>query len=721
MLRNKVIKFLIPILLFASAAFADDPQTSYYDFTRASVRLPEKTVATLPAAISATGKVFIVTDGTSASDCTVGGSTYAALCRSSGSDYVSIGGGGGGQGEDSSVIFNVKTEYGAKGDGIELYDGAITSGLTTFTSATASFTSSDIGKVITIFGAGGTNVDLTSTISSINSSTSIEIANAASATVSSSVFRYGTDDTAAIQSAITAIYNSGNGVLAGEVFFPAGIYLVNGAFNKTNNSQIALPTVSGIEKFVTIKFKGAIPPSLNDRASVGSVIFGTKYGTNGTYSMISGGNAALTRVRVVIEDMSFRTVQDPTHSLLNFQYMDMVSGNNISVDTSYENGVTPELQTHNDSYGIRMPSPGNGNVSMALSGVKIKRFYNGIRLTEHNQVTDIMFVYCVNAMYLDTSTYPINIGYASVEQSVNAVYAPIGATYLNIDMLDVEQWGTGNFIGTYTLKDTSNYVKGQITFNILGINGGSPFFLRTGGKNVSTISYNDISANIRRRFRSDVADGVYLVNTSASSTTSGGGIILQQDGDAAVGSGHRLGSINFSGAYNTTNNTNTAASIRGYAAEAFTTSSTGGGDITFWNSPIGSSTQAESMRITNSGKVGIGNTSPSGYLVVTFPSTQTIAAGNTIAGDACGSLKLITSAGAVTTDTTNTFTAPAAGNKGCIMHVCNTGANNITLDNNANFKSAGGADVVLTQDDCVTVGSTGASGVWYQLTALEAN
>ncbi len=630
--------------------------------------------------------------------------------------------GGGGQGEDPTTIFNVKTEYGAAGDGIELYDGEVTNTDKTFTSATASFSSSDVGKVITIFGAGGTNIDLTTTIASVTSATEIELTDAASATVSSSVYRYGTDDTAAIQSAITAIYNSGNGVLAGEVFFPSGIYLVNGAFNKTNNSQIALPTVSDSEKFVTVKFKGAIPPNLNDRASVGSVVFGTKYGTNGTYAMISGGNAALTRVRVVIEDMYFRTVQDPTHSLLNFQYMDMVSGNNISIDTSYENGVTPEIQTHNDSYGIRMPSPGNGNVSMALSGVKIKRFYNGIRLTEHTQVTDIMFTFCVNAMYLDASNYPINIGYASVEQSVNAIYAPIGTTYLNVNMLDTEQWGTGNFIGTYTLKDASNYVKGSITYNILGISGGSAFFLRTGGKNVSTISYADLTTGIRRRLRSDVADGVYLVNTATSSTTSGGGIILQQDGDAAVGSGHRLGSVNFSGAYNTTNSNNTGASIRGYAAEAFTTSSTGGTDIAFWNSPIGSATQAETMRLTSAGKLGIGNTAPSGPLVVNHPAAQTIAAGNTVAGDACGTVKAITSAGAVTTDTTNTFTAPAAGNKGCCMDVINVGSNNITLDNNANFVSFGAADVVLTANDAIRVCEyNGASGAWYQTGLLVGN
>lgn len=628
-----------------------------------------------------------------------------------------------GGGEDQSVIFNVKTEYGAMGDGIELYDGAITATDKTFTSATASFTSADVGKVITIFGSGGTNIDQTTTIASVTSATEIELTDAATATVSSSVYRYGTDDTAAIQAAITAVYNSGNGPLAGIVFFPRGIYLVNGAFNKTNNSQIALPTVAGTEKnFVTIKMQGAAPVNLNDRGSKGgSVIFGTKYGTNGTYSMISGGNAALTRVRLVIEDMGFKTVQDPTHSLLNFQYLDMVNMRGVNVDTSYEAGVTPEIQTHNDSYGIRMPSPGNGNASMMISGVKIKRFYNGIRLTEHNQVEDSGVFFSVNALYLDTSTYPINIDYVSIEQCVNVIYAPIGSTYINVNMLDVEQWGTGNFIGTYTLKDASNYVKGQITFNILGINGGSSFFLRTGGKNVSTISYNDLTTGIRRRLRSDVADGLYLVNTATSSTTSGAGLMLQQDGDAAVGSGHRLGSLNFSGAYNTTNSANTGASIRGYAAEAFTTSSTGGTDIAFWNAPVGSATQAETMRLTNAGRLGIGNTAPNGPLVVAPPAAQGITAGATITDNGCGTIKQINSTGNQTTSLTNTFTAPAAGNTGCCMDVVNVDtADTITLDYNAtNFLSAGAADVALGPNDSVRVCSNGTA--WYQIGATGNN
>jgi hypothetical protein len=104
-------------------------------------------------------------------------------------------------------------------------------------------------------------------------------------------------------------------------------------------------------------------------------------------------------------------------------------------------------------------------------------------------------------------------------------------------------------------------------------------------------------------------------------------------------------------------------------------------------------------------------------LIVVPPTTQTIAATNTITANACGGLKAVTAAGAVTTNTTDTFTAPAAANAGCVMDVCNTGATNaITLDKNTNFFTLAGADVVLLANTCVRVGNDGTR--WRQLTPL---
>lgn len=102
---------------------------------------------------------------------------------------------------------------------------------------------------------------------------------------------------------------------------------------------------------------------------------------------------------------------------------------------------------------------------------------------------------------------------------------------------------------------------------------------------------------------------------------------------------------------------------------------------------------------------------------VTMPAEETIAAAGTITANACGTIKRVTAAGAVTTNTTNTFTAPATANAGCIMHVCNTGATNtITLDDNALFDAIDGANIALAAGACVTVGSTGS--IWKSLTPL---
>jgi len=102
---------------------------------------------------------------------------------------------------------------------------------------------------------------------------------------------------------------------------------------------------------------------------------------------------------------------------------------------------------------------------------------------------------------------------------------------------------------------------------------------------------------------------------------------------------------------------------------------------------------------------------------IPIPS-QTINSGTTITADACGSVKSLTATGAVTTNTTNTFDAPAVFNTGCAMRVCNVGANAITLDANTNFLTSDGNDVVLaaltaSAVSCVTVVQSGTK--WYQV------
>jgi hypothetical protein len=101
------------------------------------------------------------------------------------------------------------------------------------------------------------------------------------------------------------------------------------------------------------------------------------------------------------------------------------------------------------------------------------------------------------------------------------------------------------------------------------------------------------------------------------------------------------------------------------------------------------------------------------------PTAETIASGGTVTANACGGMKRITAAGAVTTSTTATFTAPATANKGCKMFVYNTGANAITLDTQTAYLGVAGANVVLAQNEGVCVINDGT--IWYSCSPKIAN
>jgi len=98
-------------------------------------------------------------------------------------------------------------------------------------------------------------------------------------------------------------------------------------------------------------------------------------------------------------------------------------------------------------------------------------------------------------------------------------------------------------------------------------------------------------------------------------------------------------------------------------------------------------------------------------------ATQTIAAGGIIAADSCGGLKPVTAAGAVSTDATNAITAPAVGNTGCYLLVCNVGSTNtITIKHSTNTQTSTGADLALAAKGCAGFVSTGT--VWLPASAM---
>lgn len=129
------------------------------------------------------------------------------------------------------LVYDV-TNFGAKGDLKTVFDGAMTSGLATLTCATsAPFSASDVGKRITVARAGVSNAMLVTTIQSFTSSSVVVLAASAGSTVSSSGVSWGTDDTNAVQTAITTAQTAGGGI----VWFPAKRYAVTSTITVTGN------------------------------------------------------------------------------------------------------------------------------------------------------------------------------------------------------------------------------------------------------------------------------------------------------------------------------------------------------------------------------------------------------------------------------------------------------------------------------------------------------
>lgn len=123
------------------------------------------------------------------------------------------------------AVFNI-LDYGAKVDGIERFDAAMTAGSPNLTCAGRPFTSADVGKKVGVTGAGVVSTDyavnandgkLVSTINSVTGGVAV-LADAAVNTVTAAECAFGTADDDAVRDAQAAAKAAGGGT----VMFPPG-------------------------------------------------------------------------------------------------------------------------------------------------------------------------------------------------------------------------------------------------------------------------------------------------------------------------------------------------------------------------------------------------------------------------------------------------------------------------------------------------------------------
>jgi hypothetical protein len=117
--------------------------------------------------------------------------------------------------------------FSAKIDGaLRSSAGSITSGSSSLAVTGGNFSSADVGKAIEVTGAGAGGTTLATTIASFVSSTNVTLATTAQTTSSGTDVFYATDDTTAVQAAISAALGT-TSFKNKSVFFPAGYCYVS--------------------------------------------------------------------------------------------------------------------------------------------------------------------------------------------------------------------------------------------------------------------------------------------------------------------------------------------------------------------------------------------------------------------------------------------------------------------------------------------------------------
>lgn len=187
--------------------------------------------------------------------------------------------------------FNV-ADYGARPDGVVLYDGIFTGGSTTFTSASAHFTSDDVGKTIVL--QISQTVRQILTIAARANSTSITLSAPAagpSSAYTDRITTYGTDNTGAINAALTAMGTNG-----GELRLHDGIYLCTGAPSGAGNSIFHIPYVADYtDAAPAITIVGVNSPALAFSSpgqkpfTTGTIIYCPNQSVSGTAPAIFAG------------------------------------------------------------------------------------------------------------------------------------------------------------------------------------------------------------------------------------------------------------------------------------------------------------------------------------------------------------------------------------------------------------------------------------------------
>lgn len=395
-------------------------------------------------------------------------------------------------------VFRV-ADYGAVGDGILVSDLSVSNGSGVVTSASGLFTAAHVGKPIMVSGAlGVANIPLITTIASYQSATQVTLTATASVTASSLPAIWGTDDTTAIRSAVTAAknYAVANEYYA-EVEFDSGYYILAAApvqtINPYYNTQILVPFApSNTARKLIIGFVGAavsthfhfwasVEPNISGTCLVSlqtapatvdatygvQSVLGGPTGTSGFTGGFVNVKPAVRNLMVVCPAYTNMTAVDFTW--LTGCYIDgssahvfaqPLSGGGSILNNMVDDGVFQSRL----GVGLRTPAIGN-NADVTIPDFASEGYTIGLRLPpEHVWIGNLKTIYndvalVVDMVGLSNMSHGLKISRWTPEvYNGGVLVSGGGGAYVDLMM------ATEDSAAAYDVSDSGNVLRGSIDF-----------------------------------------------------------------------------------------------------------------------------------------------------------------------------------------------------------------------------------------------------------------
>jgi len=393
-------------------------------------------------------------------------------------------------------------DYGARGDGRIFTDG-VTSGTTTFTSATAGFASADTGKHIMINGGNGAAAGPVLTTITFSNSTTVTLGSAAGASATACAFVYGTDDTAAISNAIAAgsAYAQANNfmfelVLSAKLYVSTALTQASSPAVVNTQIQVPYPAQNGQTRKLMVTLRGAgymapaqywesvapnvqgsaivsmlTAPSTPDATFLQQSVIGGPSGTSG----FTGGFA---NTHLTVRDMSvwcpaYTNIKALDMGVLSGCYLDGYSSNVFAPANNLAGAAAAHpyladfpaqsLFTNSIGEGIRFPSGGNNDAS-AFGSIAVEGYEIGIRNAyDHLTGVRLAVLYCDVCIRADPGqTHELAIQSVSPEVYNGGIrVVAAGGNFLRLNI----GWDSEASSVAYDLSDTSNVATGRFWWN----------------------------------------------------------------------------------------------------------------------------------------------------------------------------------------------------------------------------------------------------------------